>query len=121
MATRKFDAFKKSSAPAPSTKPAPVSAAELRLVCPPELVTRNRTPGVALQARAWQWALGHRAPDGSLPSGAAISAAYGRQARWGRLVKKAGRAGAFGSPGGPRNRRTHGDPGEVAAAGSDRG
>jgi hypothetical protein len=34
--------------------------------------------------------------DGTLPSGGAIARAYGRQERWGRLVKNAGLAGAFG-------------------------
>jgi hypothetical protein len=81
--------------PAPAAKSAP--AAELRLVRSPALGSRNRQPAsVDLQRRAWQWALAHRAPDGSLPSGTAIAAAHSRQERWGRLVKKAGQAGAFG-------------------------
>jgi len=33
--------------------------------------------------------------DGSLPSGKAIAGQYGRQERWGRLVKQAGLEGAF--------------------------
>jgi hypothetical protein len=43
--------------------------------------------GGALQLQAWQWALAHRAGDGSLPSGKTIAGQYGRQERWGRLVK----------------------------------
>jgi hypothetical protein len=35
--------------------------------------------------------------DGTLPSGEAIARAHGRQERWGRLVKSAGQAGAFGT------------------------
>jgi len=103
---------------APSAKPA--SAAELRLVRPPELGRGNRTPGVDLQRRAWQWALAHRASDGSLPSGSAIGAAHGRQERWGRLVKKAGQAGTFGPPSWPQIGAPHDELGERAAAGSER-
>jgi Protein of unknown function (DUF2637) len=51
--------------------------------------------GGELQLEAWQWALAHRAGDGSLPSGKAIAGQYGRQERWGRLVKQAGLEGAF--------------------------
>jgi hypothetical protein len=51
--------------------------------------------GGELQLEAWQWALANRAGDGSLPSGKAIAHQYGRQERWGRLVKQAGMAGAF--------------------------
>src|SRR5262249_29781961 len=50
-----------------------------------------------LRRQAWQWALAHRSEDGTLPSGGAIAHAYGRQERWGRLVKNAGLAGGFGS------------------------
>ncbi len=49
--------------------------------------------GRELQQRAWHWALAHRASDGSLPSGRKIADQYGRQERWGRLVKRAGTAG----------------------------
>jgi hypothetical protein len=49
--------------------------------------------GGELQREAWQWALAHRAGDGSLPSGQAIARQYGRQERWGRLVKQAGLEG----------------------------
>ena len=55
-----------------------------------------------LQRQAWQWALAHRAEDGSLPSGREIARQYGRHERWGRLVKRSGVAGelASGSEGG---------------------
>ena len=106
-------------AAASAAKPAP--AAELRLVRPAELGKGNRTPGVHLQHRAWQWALANRASDGSLPSGSAIGAAHGRQERWGRLVKKAGQAGAFGPPAVAETGAPHGDPGGAAAAGSEGG
>jgi len=46
--------------------------------------------GWELQLQAWQWARANRASDGSLPSGKAIARQYGRQERWGRLVKQAG-------------------------------
>ena len=39
----------------------------------------------------------NRSQDGTLPSGGAIVGAHGRKERWGRLVKNAGLAGAFGS------------------------
>jgi hypothetical protein len=51
--------------------------------------------GRELQRRAWQWALAHRAGDGSLPSGRQIAGQYGRHERWGRLVKRAGAEGEF--------------------------
>jgi hypothetical protein len=70
--------------------------AGLRLVPPPELGKGGRGSGGDLQRRAWQWALAHRASDGSLPSGSAIARAHGRKERWGRLVKNAGQAGLFG-------------------------
>jgi hypothetical protein len=60
------------------------------------------TPGPAGAAagresrrQAWHWALAHRANNGSLPSGRQIADQYGRQERWGRLVKRAGAAGEF--------------------------
>jgi hypothetical protein len=46
-----------------------------------------------LRRQAWQWALAHRAGDGSLPSGREIARQYGRHERWGRLVKRSGAAG----------------------------
>ena len=53
----------------------------------------RRAPSRDLQRQAWQWALVNRAADGSLPSGRAIAANYGRHERWGRLVKRLGAAG----------------------------
>jgi hypothetical protein len=53
--------------------------------------------GRELQRQAWHWALAHRAGNGSLPSGRQIADQYGRHERWGRLVKRAGRAGQFTS------------------------
>ena len=50
-----------------------------------------------LQRQAWEWALAHRAGDGSLPSGREIARQYGRHERWGCLVKRAGAAGEFGA------------------------
>jgi hypothetical protein len=67
------------------------------LVPPAELGKGGRGAGGDLQRRAWRWALAHRADDGSLPSGSVIAAAHGRRERWGRLVKNAGQAGAFGA------------------------
>jgi hypothetical protein len=46
-----------------------------------------------LRRQAWQWALANQGGDGSLPSGREIAGRYGRHERWGRLVKRAGRAG----------------------------
>jgi len=62
-------------------------------------VTRQRTGSQAtgrdLQQQAWRWAMANRAADGSLPSGRAIAARYGRHERWGRLVKRLGAADVF--------------------------
>ena len=59
-------------------------------------------PGREVQRQAWQWALAHRAADGTLPAGHEIARRYGRRERWGRLVKSAGLAGEFAgsTPGG---------------------
>jgi hypothetical protein len=54
-----------------------------------------RTAGRDLQWQAWQWADANRAADGSLPSGRAIAAQFGRHERWGRLIKRKGSAGDF--------------------------
>jgi hypothetical protein len=51
--------------------------------------------GRELQQQAWQWALAHRASEGSLPSGRQIADQYGRHERWGRIVKRSGIAGEF--------------------------
>jgi hypothetical protein len=53
--------------------------------------------GRELQREAWQWALSHRASDGSLPSGRQIAVHFDRHERWGRLVKRSGAVGEFGS------------------------
>ena len=100
-------------------KPIPESTAELRLVRPPELgkVSRDRA-GADLQRRAWQWALAHRASDGSLPSGSAVAAAHGRQERWGRMVKKAGQAGTFGPTGAPQTTPSRAERGQTTATGA---
>jgi Protein of unknown function (DUF2637) len=50
----------------------------------------SRSAGRDLQRQAWQWAVSHRAADGSLPSGRAVAASFGRHERWGRLVKRLG-------------------------------
>jgi len=63
-------------------------------------VTKGQQAVIArrnLQRQAWEWALAHRAGDGSLPSGREIARQYGRHERWGRLVKRAGAAGEFGA------------------------
>ena len=67
-----------------------------------------------LWRQAWHWALAHRDQDGILPSGEAIARAHGRHERWGRLVKNAGLAGAFGAQNAPL-------PGLVANEGSGDG
>lgn len=46
-----------------------------------------------VQRRAWQWALAHRRPDGSLPTGTEVAREFQRSERWGRLVTNTGRAG----------------------------
>jgi hypothetical protein len=53
--------------------------------------------GRDLQRRAWQWAATNRCGDGSLPSGKTIARQFNRHERWGRLVKRSGCAGEFGS------------------------
>jgi hypothetical protein len=55
--------------------------------------SQTRVASKDLQLQAWQWALANRSPDDSLPSGKVIAAQYGRQERWGRLVKRMGIAG----------------------------
>jgi len=54
---------------------------------------RGREAGGDVREQAWQWALANRAADGSLPSGKAIAARFGRHERWGRMVKSSGTAG----------------------------
>jgi Protein of unknown function (DUF2637) len=68
----------------------------LRVVGPSRAGRGNQRANGELRRQAWQWALVNRDEDGTLPSGGAIARAHGRQERWGRLVKNAGLAGAFG-------------------------
>jgi len=51
--------------------------------------------GHDMRSKAWEWAMANRAADGSLPSGRAIAARFGRHERWGRMVKRSGVAGQF--------------------------
>ena len=74
-----------------------VSAPGLRAVGPSRAGQGTQRTSGELRRQAWQWALANRGEDGTLPSGGAIARAYGRQERWGRLVKNAGLAGALGS------------------------
>ena len=69
----------------------------LRVVGPSRVGRGHQRAGGELRRQAWQWALAHCGEDGTLPSGEAIARAHGRQERWGRLVKNAGLAGAFGA------------------------
>ncbi|WP_431925801.1 DUF2637 domain-containing protein [Nonomuraea jabiensis] len=46
-----------------------------------------------LRRTAWQWALAHRRPDGTLPSGRVIAEQFARSARWGRWIKRIGLEG----------------------------
>jgi hypothetical protein len=39
--------------------------------------------GRILQRRAWQWALAHHQPDGSLPTGTEVAREFRRSERWG--------------------------------------
>jgi hypothetical protein len=104
--------------PIPPSKTMPKT--ELRLVRPPELGKGSRIPaGVDPQRRAWQWALANCSPDGSLPSGSAIGAAHGRHERWGRLVKNAGQAGAFGPTGRPQTGLPHDGSDQATVTGSE--
>jgi hypothetical protein len=82
--------FSHAAAEGPGTVPG------LRVVGPSRRGHGNWNAGRELQRQAWLWALANRADDGSLPSGGAIARANSRQERWGRLVKNAGQAGAFG-------------------------
>ena len=55
--------------------------------------SRPRRLASELKHDAWQWAIANRTPAGDLPSGKAIAERFGRQERWGRLVKQAGTTG----------------------------
>ncbi|GAA3559851.1 hypothetical protein GCM10022419_045580 [Nonomuraea rosea] len=50
----------------------------------------------ALQRTAWEWASTMAGENGALPTGQVIARQFERSPRWGRLVKKAGRAGELG-------------------------
>jgi hypothetical protein len=54
---------------------------------------RHRTAVPDLQRQAWEWALANRSHRGDLPSGKIIAERFGRQERWGRLVKQSGQTG----------------------------
>ena len=71
-------------------------ASGLRVVGPSQAGGGSQRANGELRRQAWQWALANGDEDGTLPSGGAIARAHGRQERWGRLVKNAGLAGAFG-------------------------
>jgi hypothetical protein len=85
--------------PSMTTPAAGASAVELRQVPEPGGARVGRHSADDLQRQAWQWALAAQASAGSLPSGRAIATAFGRHERWGRLVKRAGQAGAFDADG----------------------
>jgi hypothetical protein len=57
------------------------------------VVTATRGDGRDLQRMAWRWAIANRCAEGRLPSGVAIAEQFTRSHRWGRLVKRTGRAG----------------------------
>lgn len=46
-----------------------------------------------LQRVAWRWVQQNLRPDSQLVSGEELGRAFGRSARWGRYVKRAGHAG----------------------------
>ncbi len=73
-----------------------VSSPGLMLVPPTPRARASHRSGDDLRRQAWQWALARQTSDGILPSGRAIAGAHGRHERWGRLVKNAGQAGAYG-------------------------
>jgi hypothetical protein len=91
---------------APAARPAAGRSAApgLTLVLPPQRGSRAGGDLRRLQRQAWRWALANRGDDGALPSGLAIALAHGRHERWGRLVKSAGLAGAFGADSTPQPR-----------------
>ena len=82
------------------TTPGPVLSRAQELADRPDRVRAND-----LQRHAWQWALANPAADGALPSGTAIARQFSRHERWGRLVKRAGQAGAIGIDSEPGPRR----------------
>lgn len=76
----------------------------------------GRRAGSDLARQAWYWALANRDEHGALPIGRAIARAYGRKERWGRLVKRAGLAGAFDAEGARELRPVSGE--RMSGAGS---
>ena len=85
------EAWRAASSLAPPRRREPVNDSRGQSVrTRPEL---RRAAGQDVQRQAWQWALADRAADGSLPSGKAIAARFGRHERWGRMVKSSGTAG----------------------------
>ena len=58
---------------------------------------QRRAAGREVRLDAWRWAQGNRCEDGSLPAGKDIAQQYGRDERWGRLVKRAGLSGELGT------------------------
>jgi hypothetical protein len=102
----------------PPARPAPAERGPtpgLRVVGPSQAGRGHQRAGDELRRQAWQWALAHRGGDGMLPSGEAIARAHGRQERWGRLVKSAGQAGAFGAEHAPLPRLAADKGGEGSA------
>jgi hypothetical protein len=69
-----------------------------------------------LARQAWQWALASQEEHGALPSGRVIARAHDRNERWGRLVKRAGLAGAFDAEGARKLQPACGD--RMSGAGS---
>src|SRR5690625_2314286 len=60
------------------------------------VTTETVNPSDALpriQIEAWQWALGNRREDGSLPTGREIAVRFDHKDRWGRLSKQWGQQG----------------------------
>jgi len=90
------------------------SAPGVRVVGPSWTGRSDRRAGGDLRRQAWHWALAHRSGDGVLPSGEAIARAHGRQERWGRLVKNAGQAGAFGAEHAPLPRLASDEAGDAS-------
>ena len=48
-----------------------------------------------IQVRAWRWTLKYLEEHGEWPTGKKIGSAFDRKERWGRLIRKWGRAGRF--------------------------
>ncbi|MFI6324790.1 DUF2637 domain-containing protein [Nonomuraea sp. NPDC050556] len=79
-------------APPPTTsesRPQPAADGPTRPVPP------DQRRGRALQREAWEWALKHSRPDGSLPRSDELAQQFQRSARWARMVKACGASGAL--------------------------